>query len=70
MIPANCPAYTHIYTELTRPLPTQIEFGAQMKVLLKRITASSTAPTNKPFILQFGQHVEVDSMGSRTEYTK
>lgn len=72
LIPAGIKARTHFYGELPKIFPVNmLAMGAQIKILVRRLAATSgSAPTNKPFILQFGQHIEVDSFGSSTEYTK
>lgn len=70
MIPSGTTERTHIYTELHHNIPSTFAFGAQVKTILKRINASGTGPTNKPFILQIGSHMEQDCIGSKQEYVK
>jgi len=70
LIPANTPDRTHLYVDLTDITGTSVTMGAAIKMRIRRITADGTAPSGNPFALMVGIHYEVDTVGSRTEYTK
>lgn len=69
-IPAATTANSHIYTSIGTFTPSGGKIGMQLKIRLKRIAASGTAPSNNPFALQVGIHIEQDTLGSRTTSTK
>jgi hypothetical protein len=69
-IPANTAAKSHIYTGVGVISGTGLKIGAQLKMRLRRIAASSTAPSSNPFCLQVGIHYQQDTMGSRTTTAK
>lgn len=69
-IPANTKKMTQrIITFGKDAIPLQ-GIGARCVVIIRRITASSTAPTLDPFIAAAGMHMRVDMLGSRNIYTK
>lgn len=70
VIPANTAAKSHIYSSIGVITGTGLKIGAQVKFRLKRITASTTAPSGNPFALQVGLHYQQDTMGSRTTTSK
>lgn len=70
MIPANTPDKTHIKSTIGLEDGTGLKIGAILAYRLKRISASGTAPSNNPFVLQAGCHIKQDTGGSRTRYTK
>jgi hypothetical protein len=61
---------THYYTSITTFTPTGGKIGACLTMSLKRIAASSTAPSNNPWVLMVGVHYQVDTKGSETISTK
>jgi hypothetical protein len=69
-IPANTTSRSHIYTSIATIPGTGIKIGAQIKLRIRRLAASSTAPTSNPFALQVGIHYQQDTIGSRTATSK
>lgn len=65
-IPANTPTKTGCYTSIGVINDPSLKFGSQIKMRLRRITSTGTAPTNNPYALQVGIHFEADTLGSRT----
>jgi hypothetical protein len=65
-IPAGTNVLSHIYTSIGVITGTNFKIGAQLKLRLRRIAATGTAPSLDPFALQVGVHYETDTMGSRT----
>lgn len=66
-IPANTADRTHLITNFDTAITgTGYRIGAQIVWRLERITSAGTAPTNDPFGIAVGFHVEMDTMGSRT----
>jgi hypothetical protein len=72
-IPANTPAYTHLYKTLKVVDATtmaNIKIGAGFVGSLKRITATGTAPSVNPYVLNLGIHYKTNTLGSRTTTSK
>lgn len=69
-IAASEPDATFKYTSVLTITPTGFKIGAGVKLRLRRITASSTAPANDPFAQQVGIHYEKDTLGSRSQTSK
>jgi len=69
-IPASTADRSHIITPLGTITGTNIIIGAYMVWRLTRIAAAGTAPAAGPFAVALGFHVEQDTTGSRTTYTK
>lgn len=69
-ITANTPDKTHMYTSVGTLTPTGGKIGAYLSMALKRITASSTAPTSDPWLLALGVHIKCDTTGSRSTAAK
>jgi hypothetical protein len=61
---------THYYTSIATFTPTGGKIGAALLLSLKRIAASSTAPTNNPWCLMVGVHYQIDTIGSRSTSSK
>ena len=71
MIPANTPTRTAMYTDIGMVNGAGVHFGATMKARVSRIAAlGGAAPAADPFGLMMGLHIEMDTVGSRTETTK
>lgn len=70
MIPANTPDRTAMYTSIRSFTPSTSLIGMLLVVMLKRITASGTAPAANPFAVQLGIHYQIDTLGSRQRTTK
>ena len=69
-IPANTPNRSGVYTSVATITGTGIKMGAHIKMRLRRIASTGTAPTNNPFAIQVGIHYELDTLGSRTTTAK
>ena len=61
---------THMYTSVVNITPSGGKIGAYLCMALKRIAASSTAPTSDPWLLAVGAHVRCDTGGSRSTASK
>lgn len=70
VIPANTPNRTHLVHSLGTIDMRGGLVGAYLGAMYTRIAASGTAPTNNPFILAVGLHIQLNSLGSLTRYTK
>lgn len=66
IITANTPDRTQRYVSIGVIAGAGLEFGAQLKMRLRRIATTGIAPTGKPFALQVGVHFTGDTIGSRT----
>lgn len=69
-IAANTPDKSAMYLSLGAINGALLKVGTQLKMRLKRITATGTSPTNAPFVGQVGVHYQVDSLGSTTMASK
>ncbi len=70
-VPANDPINTAYYIELANKItPPPSSVSAHLLGRLTRVTATGTAVASDPIVLSFGVHGQIDSLGSRTEYTK
>lgn len=65
-IPANALDKAEYLLDMGTIAGTGLMVGSQIKVALKRVTATGTAPINAPFITGVGVHAKVDTLGSRT----
>lgn len=69
-ISANEPAYTHKYTSIFSFTPAT-KIGTQVCMKLKRIASvDNVAPATDPFVLSFGLHYQIDTIGSRQRGSK
>lgn len=68
IIPANTPINTHFLTSLGTVTVGKI--GSHVKIRLKRIASTGTAPSVNPFCDMVQMHVQCDSVGSRSIQTK
>ena len=64
-IPANTPDKSAFYIPVGIIYDANMKVGTQIKMRLKRIASTGTAPTNNPFLGQVGVHYKKDSEGSR-----
>ena len=69
-IPASTTDRSHVLTEVGTITGTNVDMGAIIAFRFRRIASSGTEPSSDPFALQVGFHYEIDTVGSRTEYTK
>jgi len=67
---ANTADRTHYLTDIGTITGTSVTIGAYIVWRLTRIAASGTAPAANPFGTAVGFHVEMDTIGSRTEDAK
>ena len=66
MIPANTPNITNMYTAIAGIVGADALMGATFKSRVRRIAATGgAAPSNNPFGLMAGIHIEIDTVGSR-----
>jgi hypothetical protein len=70
LIPANTPTRTHYSVPIGTIDGTNLKIGAVLTYRLRRIASTGTAPSNNPFGLQVGMHMNVDTCGSRSVTTK
>lgn len=70
VIPANTLSKTNMFTQIAVISGTNIVFGAMLKLRLKRIAATGSAPSSNPFALQVGAHFYSDTIGSRQVASK
>jgi len=69
-IAANEVALTHKYTSIVTFTPS-VTIGAQLCIRLSRIASvTNTAPAADPFLLSFGVHYQIDTVGSRSTSAK
>jgi hypothetical protein len=69
-ITASTTDRTHKYTSVTVIAGTNYKIGSVLKLRLKRITSTGTAPTADPFALMVGVHYQIDTLGSRERSIK
>lgn len=70
IIPANTGSIAHIIASFGSVAGIGLKIGAYICGRIRRIAASSTAPTSNPFGITLGFHYEQDTGGSRQLYTK
>jgi len=70
LIPANTPSLTHYSNTVGTITGTDVKIGAVIVYRFRRIASTGTAPTNNPFGIQTGCHIEHDTCGSRLLSTK
>jgi hypothetical protein len=70
LIPANTPDRTHIISSIGVIPGADVLIGAYICWRLRRIPSAGASPTNNPFGLAVGFHVEMDTIGSRQLYVK
>lgn len=70
LIPANTPDRTHFITGFDNIDGTLLTIGAYVLWRFRRITAVGSAPTDDPFGLAVGFHMQKDTYGSRYVYEK
>jgi hypothetical protein len=68
VIPANTAANTHLAEDIATFATGNI--AGQMFLRLTRIAAAGTAPTDDPVIIGVHYHYQVDTVGSRSIFTK
>lgn len=69
-IPANTTDRSGFYFDIGDITGTGFKIGSQVHCKLTRIASVGTAPASNPFISTFGVHIEMDTIGSRQEYSK
>ena len=69
VIPANTTDRTHFLVDIGDDAPATT-VGCHIYPRLKRIAATGAAPTKSPFVTMLQAHVECDSIGTNTEYSK
>lgn len=71
LIPAGTASLTGYVNSFTTLLPgTGVTIGAYIVFRFERIAAVGTAPSNEPFVIAVGFHVQQDSTGSLSRYVK
>lgn len=71
LIPGLTADRTHFYVPIGTIAGATYLIGAALKMRFRRIaTIGGVAPTNDPFVLMAGAHVEEDTVGSRQELAK
>ena len=63
---------THLSIEIHDIIGTNLLIQAALKMRFRRIAlvGGGNAPSNDPFVLMVGAHIEEDTIGSRTEHAK
>ena len=63
---------THLFIQIGTIAGAGFLIGAALKMRFRRIAlvGGGNAPSNDPFVLMVGAHIEEDTVGSRTETTK
>lgn len=63
---------THLFLEIGTIDGTNLKAQAALKIRFRRIAlvGGGNAPSNDPFVLMAGAHIEEDTVGSRTEHAK
>lgn len=63
---------THLFIEIHDIDGTNLKVQAALKIRFRRIAlvGGGNAPSNDPFVLMVGAHIEEDTVGSRTEQAK
>jgi hypothetical protein len=69
-IPTSSVVGKHLIVDFGDILPPLTMVSGMFMAKLSRVTATGTAPAADPIALNLGAHGQVDSLGSRTEYTK
>lgn len=69
LIPANTPDQTMLILDLGNFAPA-LHIAGHVVARLKRIAAVGAAPTSNPWILMLQLHVQLDTIGSRTQGAK
>jgi len=69
LIPANTPSKTMMLLSLGSFTPA-VHIGGHSVARLKRVASVGTAPTNNPWIAMLQQHIQIDTIGSRSIGTK
>lgn len=71
-IPANTTDRTHLYINVDTVAFANMQIGAALKMRFRRIalTGGGSAPSNDPFVVMVGIHMECDTVGSRTAAAK
>lgn len=70
-IPANTTNRTHFYSDINGVVSgTGLLIGAYILYRFRRIASTGAAPANNPFAIALGVHIEMDTLGSRTELIK
>jgi hypothetical protein len=65
LIPANTPTKTMMIMSLGSFTPP-LKIGGHSVARLRRIASAGAAPTNNPWVPMLQQHVQLDTMGSRS----
>ena len=63
---------THLFIQVGTIVGTNLLIQAALKMRFRRIAlvGGGNAPSNDPFVLMVGVHIEEDTVGSRAETTK
>ena len=63
---------THLFIQIGTIAGAALLIGAALKMRFRRIAlvGGGNAPSNAPFVLMVGVHIEEDTVGSRTEIAK
>jgi len=69
-IPANTGKLLYRVKSFGKHATPTILIGSGCWIKIRRITATSTAPTEGPFIMNISIHRKIDEMGSSGVYTK
>ncbi len=72
VIPANTPDLSHMTLQVADIAAADLAIGAAVKMRVRRIakTGAEANPAADPFGLMVGIHIEMDTLGSRQEFTK
>ena len=70
LVPANSPTTSYSINSLGNIAGVNLKIGEYIIWKLRRVTATGTAPSNNPFGIAVGFHVQMDSFGSATVYSK
>ena len=71
-IPGGTADRTHLYVPIDDIAGAGLRIGSALKMRFRRIArvGGTGDPTADPFVLMVGAHIEVDTIGSRTETLK
>jgi hypothetical protein len=71
-IPGGTADRTHLYVDIGTITGTNYLSRSALKIRFRRIAlvGGGDAPSNDPFVLMVGAHVEEDTVGSRQENSK
>ena len=63
---------THLYIPVTTIIGTNLKTQSALKMRFRRVAldGAGNAPSNDPFVLMVGAHIEDDTVGTRTETAK